>query len=52
MEVASSGDSGPKELGNISELFNSAFDLYNEINKTKEPTNSVEVQVFALWFFF
>ena len=42
-EGTSSSDSMNSE--SLSELFDKAFDLFNSINATQEPTNSLQVQV-------
>lgn len=34
-----------KDPATLSELFDNAFELFNNINKTQEPTNSPKVQV-------
>lgn len=33
------------ENASLSELFDKAFEQFNEINKTDKPTNSVKIQV-------
>ncbi|XP_053980902.1 immunoglobulin-binding protein 1 [Hylaeus volcanicus] len=37
-------DNDAKDSSTLSELFDKAFELFNEINKTEEPTNSAKVQ--------
>lgn len=34
-----------KDPATLSEMFDNAFELFNSINKTQEPTNSSKVQV-------
>lgn len=34
-----------KDTTTLSELFDKAFELFNAINKTDEPTNSSKIQV-------
>ena len=43
-EISSGSESMDSE--SLSELFDKAFDLFNSINQTQEPTNSSNVQVF------
>lgn len=47
-----SKDLGPerdeKDAATLSELFDNAFELFNSINKTQEPTNSSKVQVLGI----
>lgn len=37
-----------KDDASLAELFDNAFRLYNNINKTDEPTNSSKVQVIIM----
>lgn len=34
-----------KDPTTLSDLFDNAFEMYNNINNTQEPTNSTKVQV-------
>lgn len=34
-----------KDVTSLSELFDKAFEQFNNINKTDKPTNSVQIQV-------
>jgi len=36
----------------LSELFDNAFELFNNINNTQEPTNSMKVQVRIFQIFY
>lgn len=37
-----------KDNATLSELFDKAFEMFNNLNKTTEPTNSAKVQVFIV----
>lgn len=38
-------ESDDKDVTSLSELFDKAFEQFNNINKTDKPTNSVKIQV-------
>lgn len=38
-------DSDEKDPALLSDIFDNAFELFNEINATQEPTNSSKIQV-------
>lgn len=44
-ENLSSSENDVRDAATLSELFDKAFELFNNINKTDEPTNSSKVQV-------
>lgn len=44
-ENLSSSENDGRDAATLSELFDKAFELFNNINKTDEPTNSSKIQV-------
>lgn len=44
-ENLSSSENDGRDVATLSELFDKAFEQFNNINKTDEPTNSSKVQV-------
>ena len=47
-ENPSSSENNGRDASTLSELFDKAFELFNNINKTDEPTNSSKVQVLVI----
>lgn len=43
--MANSQDTDEQDLQNLSSIFKEGLDLYNKINNTTEPVNSLSVQV-------
>lgn len=44
-ENLSNSENDGRDAATLSELFDKAFELFNNINKTDEPTNSSKIQV-------
>lgn len=41
-------DKDERDPTTLSQLFDNAFELFNNINKSQEPTNSPKIQVFMM----